>query len=217
MTAVATNTSKLQSLKDIMSCDMSDCPSGQHCFRKLKNGKLPFSNSPAGDCQACGKKGVVDWERVRQRDWGDIENTIQELQKECVRYHYWNLIEISEGAINHARRKGRIEMRKHTEKTVRNRLGAAENPGDGYWVRWESNDAVNYARHATATCCRNCIQYWHGIEAGRALSEGEIQYLVDLLMRYIESKITLTELGEVIPHRRRSRHTLSAQVQAQAM
>lgn len=212
MTAVSMNASKPQSLKGIMSCDMNDCPSGQHCFRKLKKGKLPFSNSPAGDCQACGKKGVVDWERVRKCDWGDVENTIQELQKECVRFYYWNLIEISEGAINHARRKGRIEMRQHAEKVIRNRLGAAENAGDGYWVPWESNDAVNYARHATATCCRGCIQYWHGIEAERALSEGEIQYLVDLVMRFIESKITLTEHRLMIP-RRGSRQLLQAQAQ----
>lgn len=210
MTSVLTNASSPKSLKGIMSCNMSSCNTGLHCFRKQKKKKLPLFDITEGDCQACGKKGLIDWERVRRHNWEDVENTIQELQKECVRYHYWNLIEISEGAINHARRKGRIEFRKHAEKTIRDRLGAAENLGDGYWVPWESNDAVNYARHATATCCRSCIQYWHGIETGHALSEGEIRYLVNLIMRFIESKITLTEYRLYIPPRRKPRQMLQA-------
>src|SRR5215510_3954503 len=100
MTPVSTNTSNPKSLKGRMSCNMSSCSSGLHCFRKQKKKKFPLFDVPADSCQACGEKGLVDWERVRSRKWEDVENTIRELQKECVRYHYWNLIEISEGAIN---------------------------------------------------------------------------------------------------------------------
>ena len=44
---------------------------------------------------------------------------------------------------------------------------------------------VFIAQHATATCCRKCIQKWHGIEKGRALSEPEIDYVVALIMEWI--------------------------------
>jgi len=57
-----------------------------------------------------------------------------------------------------------------------------------------------YAQHATATCCRTCLEYWHGIPKGRALSAEELNYLAELVCRYIEDRIPeLTEEGESIP------------------
>ena len=48
------------------------------------------------------------------------------------------------------------------------------------------NHPVFIAQHATATCCRKCIQKWHGIEKGRALNENEIDYYVALIMEWIK-------------------------------
>lgn len=48
---------------------------------------------------------------------------------------------------------------------------------------------VFVAQHATATCCRGCIQKWHGIEKGNALTRGEILFVTDLVMTWIEEQI----------------------------
>jgi len=48
------------------------------------------------------------------------------------------------------------------------------------------NHPVFIAQHATATCCRECIRKWHGIEKGRALNENEIDYFVALIMEWIK-------------------------------
>jgi len=48
---------------------------------------------------------------------------------------------------------------------------------------------VFIAQHATATCCRGCISKWHGIEKGRALNEVEIDFVVALIMGWIERQI----------------------------
>ena len=48
---------------------------------------------------------------------------------------------------------------------------------------------VFVAQHATATCCRGCIQKWHGTEKGRALNDQEIDLLVGLVMGWIEGQI----------------------------
>ena len=45
------------------------------------------------------------------------------------------------------------------------------------------------AQHATATCCRKCIQKRHGIEKGRALNEIEVEYVVALIMGWIEGQL----------------------------
>ena len=42
---------------------------------------------------------------------------------------------------------------------------------------------VNYA-----TCCRGCIQKWHGIEKGRALNVEEVDYVMALIMGWIGEK-----------------------------
>ena len=62
-----------------------------------------------------------------------------------------------------------------------------------------------YAQHATATCCRDCLDYWHGIPKGQPLSDLELDYLAELVCLYIEDRIpTLTENGEYIPPIRRN-------------
>jgi hypothetical protein len=50
---------------------------------------------------------------------------------------------------------------------------------------------VFIAQHATATCCRKCIQKWHGIENGWALNENEIDYFVALIMGWIERQMNV--------------------------
>jgi hypothetical protein len=34
------------------------------------------------------------------------------------------------------------------------------------------------------------VQKWHGIEKGKALTHGEIDFLVDLIMAWIEARLT---------------------------
>jgi hypothetical protein len=48
---------------------------------------------------------------------------------------------------------------------------------------------VFIAQHATATCCRKCIQKWHGIEKGRALNDAEVDIVVGLIMGWIADQI----------------------------
>ena len=41
---------------------------------------------------------------------------------------------------------------------------------------------VFVAQHATATCCRGCLEKWHGIPNGVDLSQEQLKYIVRLLM-----------------------------------
>ena len=44
------------------------------------------------------------------------------------------------------------------------------------------------AQHATATCCRGCLFKWHGIPAGRPLSDAEVEHVVSCLLAWIRGK-----------------------------
>jgi hypothetical protein len=47
---------------------------------------------------------------------------------------------------------------------------------------------VFIAQHAPATCCRERIRKWHKIQPGRDLSEVQQDYLVDVIMTWIEKE-----------------------------
>ena len=49
--------------------------------------------------------------------------------------------------------------------------------------------AVFIAHHATDTCCRGCPEKWQWIEKGRALSEDEVGFVVELVMGWIDIQI----------------------------
>ena len=71
---------------------------------------------------------------------------------------------------------------------IRDRLAPANPPNDGKQTPMK-NHPVFIAQHATATCCRKCIQKWHGIEKGRALNAEEVKFIVALVMGWIERQL----------------------------
>ena len=187
-----------KSLKDRMSCDKHDCGNGLHCFRVTQRKNVEVK--PTGACQFCGTEGLVKWKLVWRRDPAKIEETIRELKKEGIRHQYWCEVELDPKAVIHARKKGRLEMREAAVKRILQSVAKAQNYNEGHQTPWIGKPprAVYYAQHATGTCCRRCIEYWHGIEPGRDLTEDEVKYLASLLTRYIEEKVDLTPEGETI-------------------
>lgn len=161
--------------------------------------KMKISNTK-GTCRYCGIK-LINWDRVHTRDLSDAKYTFEALKHEMWRHYYWH-IEIDQKAVNHALRKGKIGMREAAYKRIRNSVGSAELPFDGRQTP-KTGNALFYAQHAIACCCRKCIEEWHGIRIGTPLSEDQIRYFADLVMLYINERLPyLTEDGERIPPQR---------------
>jgi hypothetical protein len=76
-------------------------------------------------------------------------------------------------------------MRRHAGELIAKRLAPAEPDKDGKQTPYR-NHPVFVAQHATATCCRTCLERWHGIPTGRALTAEEQAYVVDVISRWIE-------------------------------
>ncbi len=81
--------------------------------------------------------------------------------------------------------KGRDVIASHSADFVRQRLAPAQPRNDGRQTPMRGHPAF-IAQHATATCCRSCLAKWHGIPAGRALSEPEQDRVVGLIMEWID-------------------------------
>jgi hypothetical protein len=44
------------------------------------------------------------------------------------------------------------------------------------------------AQHATATCCRSCLQKWHKLPKKCALTENEQRYIVNVIGAWLETQ-----------------------------
>ena len=47
---------------------------------------------------------------------------------------------------------------------------------------------VFIAQHATATCCRGCIEKWHHIPKEKVLNNNEIDSIVNIIIEWIEKE-----------------------------
>ncbi len=84
--------------------------------------------------------------------------------------------------------KGLDKIKSHAEDFIRNRVAPAELVNDGKQTPMRGHP-VFIAQHATATCCRGCIEKWHKFPQHRELTASEQQYLVSIIMEWINRQI----------------------------
>ena len=84
--------------------------------------------------------------------------------------------------------KGMNTIRTHAADLIRKRLAPAEPLHDGKQTPMRGHP-VFLAQHATATCCRNCLEKWHHIPKGKELTEEEQEYVVDVIMEWIRRQM----------------------------
>ena len=85
-------------------------------------------------------------------------------------------------------KKGLGTISSHAYDFVKTRLAPAWPKNDGRQTPMK-NHPVFIAQHATATCCRGCLNKWHRISKGKPLSEKEVAYVVELIMAWIERQL----------------------------
>ena len=75
----------------------------------------------------------------------------------------------------------------HARDLIARRLAPAEPANDGKQTPFKGHP-VFIAQHATATCCRGCLEKWHGIPKGRALTAEEQDQVVAVLARWLRAQ-----------------------------
>ncbi len=81
--------------------------------------------------------------------------------------------------------KGLAVIRLHAEDFVRQKLAPANPVNDGKQTPMHGHPVFK-AMHATACCCRVCLNKWYGIPLHRELAVDEQERIVNLLMAWIE-------------------------------
>ena len=81
--------------------------------------------------------------------------------------------------------KGIDTIRIHAYDFINKRIAPSYIANDGKQTPFKGHP-VFIAQHACACCCRECLYKWHKIEKGKILNKEEIDYIVNLLMKWIE-------------------------------
>lgn len=196
-------------------CGDSDCRSNLHCYQQARRvakkkttmakqgrtgngGGGGLDGTPSGvavsrrRCRDCGA-ALVDWKRLEKRSLRDFEYTLTALKTELIRHHYWLHATLGPRAVNYARRKGKRGMKSALTQHLKKAIGDAHPFRDGWQTPYGDEDQGSrilfFAQHATASCCRKCVEIWHGIPTGDELPDEVIDYLTKLTMRYVADRI----------------------------
>ena len=84
----------------------------------------------------------------------------------------------------YVREKGLDTIYRHAWEFVEKRLSAENPANDGKQTPMKGHP-VFLAQHATACCCRGCLEKWHRIPSGKVLNHAEKAYITDVLMDWI--------------------------------
>ena len=84
--------------------------------------------------------------------------------------------------------KGLQIIEQHARDFIKERLAPAQPENDGKQTPMR-NHPVFIAQHATGTCCRKCLQKWHGINMDRELTEQQVEYIISVIMYWLHNNI----------------------------
>lgn len=110
----------------------------------------------------------------------DLEQLFNHLQQSSFRSGF----SLSNKDYSYLHTKGLAEILDHAEDFVGKRLAPAFIPNDGKQTPMRGHP-VFVAQHATATCCRACLEKWHKISQGRTLTLDEQAYVVVAIERWL--------------------------------
>ncbi len=115
-----------------------------------------------------------------------IENILNSLSKSNFR----NKFHLKQKDKDYIKEKGIEKIKEHAYDFINKRLAPENIPNDGKQTPMRGHP-VFIAQHATATCCRGCLYKWHKIQKGIALSEEQKDYIVNVIMAWIDREIKI--------------------------
>jgi len=178
-----------------ITCGSTDCEHGHHAFndpshkyKKRGNGRTHLD---PGVCKACGAD-VVDWHRVHRGDIKDAAHTFEALKLELIRWKFWTDDFNAQSRTRFAddgMDATIVSVLPQLEKTIGPVAEAGwskkQVPTDPAKLR----SVIQYAQHAVAACCRDCVAKWHGIPNEKPLDKRELKYLAGLVIEYLRIRL----------------------------
>ena len=115
----------------------------------------------------------------------DLDPLFQRLAKSSFRSRF----KLKGKELEYLHSKGLNLILEHGRDFIDSRLAPKNPPNDGKQTPMR-NHPIFIAQHATATCCRGCLQKWHNIPAkDHELSVNEREYVIVVIKKWLQGYI----------------------------
>ena len=114
----------------------------------------------------------------------DIEFILDRLSKSKFRSSF----HLKQKDKEYVQKLGIEKIKSHAYDFVHKRLAIKEPLNDGKQTPMKGHP-VFIAQHATATCCRSCLNKWHKIPMRKELNNYEVDYIVNVIIKYIQNEM----------------------------
>ena len=111
-----------------------------------------------------------------------MDDDLDEVFDRLARSAFRRRLRLRAAEMDYLERKGLDTVLEHGDKFIEDRLAPADPPNDGKQTPMR-NHPIFIAQHATGTCCRGCLEKWHGITKGHPLTTEEKVYILSVLRR----------------------------------
>lgn len=109
-----------------------------------------------------------------------MENKLLALSKSKFRSSF----KLKQIDIEYINKIGIEKLVSHAYDIINKRLRPKVIENDGKQTPMKGHP-VFIAQHATATCCRSCLFKWHKIKKDIELTDLEVKYIVNIIMKWI--------------------------------
>jgi hypothetical protein len=113
-------------------------------------------------------------------------NKIEQLFSRLAKSKFRSRFRLGKKERDYLRDKGFDVIEHHARDFITERLSSAFPNNDGRQTPMR-NHPVFIAQHATATCCRKCLEKWHGIKTGLELTDRQVDYIVAIIMFWLRN------------------------------
>lgn len=116
----------------------------------------------------------------------NLDNLFFNLGKSKFRSSFY----LNDDLKKYVKEKGMGVIKSHAYDFVNKKLKPAFPYNDGKQTAYKGHP-VFVAQHATGTCCRGCLEKWHHIFKGKELTDIEVNYIVSVIMKWIENEMKI--------------------------
>ena len=116
-------------------------------------------------------------------------NNIEDLLNSLSRSKFRGSFHLNKKMKDYVKEKGLDKIKSDAFDLITKRIAKESPNNDGKQTPMRQVHPVFIAQHATGCCCRGCLEKIHNIKKNHALSDEEINYIVNVIITWIEKEI----------------------------
>lgn len=120
-----------------------------------------------------------------------LKNNVESLLDSLAKSKFRGSFHLNKKMKEYVQEKGWDKIRSDARDLITKRIAPKNLNNDGKQTPMRQVHPVFIAQHATGCCCRGCLEKIHGIKKGHELSNEEIDYVVNVIMMWIQREMPI--------------------------